>query len=109
MHKVSEEVEKATKPLQFALRTRAGCECVSHVLRTLAEGTVNFVPQGEGREQGDPSFSASGTPRLVCGGGEVTFDDVQSQAAQSGQWTFTLYWKKKCGGTPRSDSTSGQQ
>ena len=34
---VSEDVEKATKPFQFALNTRAGCECVSHVLQTLLE------------------------------------------------------------------------
>ena len=27
--------EKATAPFQYALRTRAGCECVSHVLQTL--------------------------------------------------------------------------
>ena len=34
---VSGDVEKATKPFQFALSTRAGCQCVSHVLRTLLE------------------------------------------------------------------------
>ena len=38
---VSEDVEQATKPFQFALRTRAGCECVSHVLHTLAEMDEN--------------------------------------------------------------------
>ena len=31
------DVEKASKPFQFALCTRAGCECVSHVLQTLSE------------------------------------------------------------------------
>ena len=38
---VSEDVEQATKPFQFALRTRAGCECVGHVLDTLAEMDEN--------------------------------------------------------------------
>ena len=38
---VSEDVEQATKPFQFALRTRAGCACVSHVLHTLAEMDKN--------------------------------------------------------------------
>ena len=38
---VSEDVEKATKPFQFALNTRAGCECVSHVLQTLLEMDEN--------------------------------------------------------------------
>ena len=34
---VSEAVEVATAPFQCALRTRAGCECVSHVLQTLTD------------------------------------------------------------------------
>ena len=34
---VSEAVEAATAPFQYALRTRAGCECVSHVLQTLTD------------------------------------------------------------------------
>ena len=34
---VSEAVEVATSPFQYALRTRAGCECVSHVLQTLTD------------------------------------------------------------------------
>ena len=34
---IGDQVEKATAPYQFALKTRAGCECVSHTLRTLAE------------------------------------------------------------------------
>ena len=38
---VSEDVQKATKPFQFALSTRAGCECVSHVLQTLLEMDEN--------------------------------------------------------------------
>ena len=29
--------EKATAPFQYALRTRAGCECVSHVFQTLTD------------------------------------------------------------------------
>ena len=38
---MSEDVEKATKTFQFALSTRAGCECVSHVLQTLLEMDEN--------------------------------------------------------------------
>ena len=34
---IGDQVEQATAPYQFALKTRAGCECVSHTLRTLAE------------------------------------------------------------------------
>ena len=34
---IGDQVAKATAPYQFALKTRAGCECVSHTLRTLAE------------------------------------------------------------------------
>ena len=32
---VSSDVEKATAPCQYALSTRAGCECVSHVVQAL--------------------------------------------------------------------------
>ena len=38
---VSEDVEKATKPFQSEQSTRAGCECVSHVLQTLLEMDEN--------------------------------------------------------------------
>ena len=41
---VSSEVEKATAPFQYALSTKAGCECVAHIMQTLtdqdAEATV---------------------------------------------------------------------
>ena len=30
-------VERATAPFQYALKTRAGCECVSHTLQTLLD------------------------------------------------------------------------
>ena len=30
-------VEAATSPFQYALSTRAGCECISHVLQVLSE------------------------------------------------------------------------
>ena len=33
----SEDVDQATEPFQFALSTRAACECVSHVVQTLLE------------------------------------------------------------------------
>ena len=33
----AEAAEKATAPFQYALRTRAGCECVAHVLQTLTD------------------------------------------------------------------------
>ena len=31
------EVERATAPFQYAMRTRAGCECVAHALQALCE------------------------------------------------------------------------
>ena len=34
---IGDQVEKATAPFQFALKTRAGSECVAHTLRTLSE------------------------------------------------------------------------
>ena len=34
---LSKEVEEATSPFQYALTTRAGCECVAHVLQTLTD------------------------------------------------------------------------
>ena len=34
---VTKEVEAATSPFQYALSTRPGCECVTHVLQTLTE------------------------------------------------------------------------
>ena len=33
----STSAEVATAPFQYALQTRAGCECVSHVLQTLTD------------------------------------------------------------------------
>ena len=77
-------------------------------------GTVNFVPQGEGGEQGDPLMPLlfSLGPRFVCTGRRgcvpANMTMCTSQAVLSGQWTVTSFWKK-CGGTPRSDSTSGKQ
>ena len=38
---LSEAVERATAPYQCALRTRAGCECVAHVL----QGITEFHPE----------------------------------------------------------------
>ncbi|CAK0791015.1 unnamed protein product, partial [Prorocentrum cordatum] len=35
---VGEEVEQATAPFQFALSTRAGTECVAHLVQTLTQG-----------------------------------------------------------------------
>ena len=34
---ISEKVEAATAPFQYALKTKAGCECVAHVLQTLTD------------------------------------------------------------------------
>ena len=34
---ISEKVEVATAPFQYALETKAGCECVAHVLQTLTD------------------------------------------------------------------------
>ena len=35
--KLSEAVEAATAPFQYALTTKAGCECVAHALQALTE------------------------------------------------------------------------
>ena len=34
---LGDAVEAATSPYQYALRTKAGCECVAHVLQGLTE------------------------------------------------------------------------
>ena len=34
---ISKRVEAATAPFQYALKTKAGCECVAHVLQTLTD------------------------------------------------------------------------
>ena len=58
--------EKATAPFQHTLRTRAGCECVSHVLQTVRRWSWSFrsgVPQrnvarvdGHGRRRSCSAF-----------------------------------------------------
>ena len=35
--KIAKKVEAATAPFQYALKTKAGCECVVHVLQTLTD------------------------------------------------------------------------
>ena len=34
---IAKKVETATAPFQYALKTKAGCECVAHVLQTLTD------------------------------------------------------------------------
>ena len=34
---ISKRVEVATTPVQYALKTKAGCECVAHVLQILTD------------------------------------------------------------------------
>ena len=34
---IAEKVEKATSPHQYALKTKAGSECVAHILQTLTD------------------------------------------------------------------------
>ena len=34
---ISKKVEKATAPFQYALSTKAGCECVAHILQSLTD------------------------------------------------------------------------
>ena len=34
---ISKQVERATAPFQYALSTKAGCECIAHILQTLTE------------------------------------------------------------------------
>ena len=38
---IGETVQSATAPYQYALKTRAGTECVSHILQTLVESDAN--------------------------------------------------------------------
>ena len=33
----AQQVEDATAPFQYALKTRAGCECVAHIFQSLSE------------------------------------------------------------------------
>ena len=35
---VSKQVEAATAPFQYALSTKAGCECVAHILQCVTDG-----------------------------------------------------------------------
>ena len=37
--RVSKEVEEATAPFQYALKTKSGCECVSHILQALTQSS----------------------------------------------------------------------
>ena len=73
-HQVSQAVEVATAPFQYALRTRAGCECVSHVLQTLTDldeqATILSV-DGVGvrldlKERHDAGFDAHGGVTKSC-------------------------------------------
>ena len=34
---IAKKVEKATAPFQYALTTKAGCECVAHILQTIMD------------------------------------------------------------------------
>ena len=34
---ISKKVEEATAPFQYALSTKAGCECVAHILQSLTD------------------------------------------------------------------------
>ena len=38
---VAKKAEKATAPFQCALSTKAGCECVTHILQALTDQDVN--------------------------------------------------------------------
>ena len=82
--------EEATAPFQYALRTRAGCECVSRVLQTLTDldpsatilsvdgvGALDLVSQcnvarvdGHGRQRSHPTLRQNvlrGGRPLSCG------------------------------------------
>ena len=45
---VGSHVEKATAPYQYALTTRAGCECVPHVVQALCEANPNTIVSVDG-------------------------------------------------------------
>ena len=34
---VAKEAEKAIAPFQYALSTKAGCECITHIMQTLTD------------------------------------------------------------------------
>ena len=46
---VAKKAEKATAPFQFALSTKAGCECVAHTVQALTDQDVNATVVGSGR------------------------------------------------------------
>ena len=59
---VIEKVEAATAPFQYALSTKAGCECVAHVLQTLTdldpEATIMSDRRGRGVRPDLPEHNA---------------------------------------------------
>ena len=120
---ITKKVEAMTAPFQYALSTKAGCECVAHILQSMTDldpdttitsiervgayglfsrnamlegllqmdggdqiipfvrmfyggpstyiwedemGTTQYIPQGEGKEQGDPSPPLSPLPMLYA-------------------------------------------
>ena len=40
---LSERVKSATAPFQYALSTRAGCECISHALQALCDSETDAI------------------------------------------------------------------
>ena len=38
---VAKKAEKATAPFQYALSTKAGCECIAHILQALTDLDAN--------------------------------------------------------------------
>ena len=50
---VAKQAEKATAPFQYALSTKAGCECIAHIVQSLTDvdsnATVVSIDGGRGR------------------------------------------------------------
>ena len=67
---VAEKAEAATAPFQYALPTKAGCECVAHILQTLTDldpvggGVRSDLPERNARRPHPDERKGSDLPFL---------------------------------------------
>ena len=70
---LSERVQAATAPFQYALSTRAGCECVAHALQGITEmSECNSHNHFRGRDQCVRSHSTQSHVGRIAGSGRVS-------------------------------------